>query len=70
MWLVGRAHGVRLSMAIAFTLQWFWRGWEIGFAPGGLVTAFVCSAFTGVLFGWLPASSAARLDPVEALARE
>ncbi len=68
--LVGGALGVTLSMAIAFTLQLFLPGWEIGFSPVALVTAFVCSTFTGVLFGWLPARSAARLDPVEALARE
>ena len=68
--LVGGALGVMLSMAIAFTLQLFLPGWEIGFSPVALVTAFICSTFTGVLFGWLPARSAARLDPVDALARE
>jgi macrolide transport system ATP-binding/permease protein len=68
--LVGGALGVTLSMAIAFTLQLFLPGWEIGFSPVALITAFVCSTFTGVLFGWLPARSAARLDPVDALARE
>ncbi|WAH53448.1 macrolide ABC transporter ATP-binding protein/permease MacB [Pseudescherichia vulneris] len=68
--LVGGALGVSLSMLIAFTLQLFLPGWEIGFSPVALVTAFVCSTFTGVLFGWLPARNAARLDPVEALARE
>ena len=38
--------------------------------PLALVTAFLCSTLTGVLFGWLPARNAARLDPVDALARE
>jgi len=68
--LVGGALGVMLSMLIAFALQLFLPGWEIGFSPVALLTAFLCSTFTGVLFGWLPARNAARLDPVDALARE
>ena len=68
--LVGGAIGVGLSLMIAFTLQLFLPSWEIGFSPLALVTAFLCSTLTGVLFGWLPARSAARLDPVEALSRE
>ncbi|SCC57644.1 macrolide ABC transporter ATP-binding protein/permease MacB [Kosakonia oryziphila] len=68
--LVGGALGVTLSMLIAFILQLFLPGWEIGFSPVALITAFLCSTFTGVLFGWLPARNAARLDPVDALARE
>ena len=68
--LVGGALGVMLSMLIAFTLQLFLPVWEIGFSPVALLTAFLCSTFTGVLFGWLPARNAARLDPVDALARE
>ena len=35
-----------------------------------IVAAFLCSCVIGVTFGFLPARSAARLDPVEALARE
>ena len=68
--LVGGALGISLSMLIAFTLQLFLPGWEIGFSPVALLTAFLCSTATGVLFGWLPARNAARLDPVDALARE
>lgn len=68
--LVGGAIGVALSMMIAFLLQLVLPGWEIGFSPLALLTAFVCSTLTGVLFGWLPARNAARLDPVDALARE
>lgn len=68
--LVGGALGVTLSLMIAVVLQLFLPGWEIGFSPLALLTAFLCSTLTGVLFGWLPARNAARLDPVDALARE
>ena len=68
--LVGGAMGIALSMMIAFMLQLFLPGWEIGFSPVAILTAFLCSTVTGILFGWLPARNAARLDPVDALARE
>ncbi|MFU0964988.1 macrolide ABC transporter ATP-binding protein/permease MacB [Kluyvera ascorbata] len=68
--LVGGAIGVMLSLMIALLLQLVLPGWEIGFSPLALLTAFICSTLTGVLFGWLPARNAARLDPVDALARE
>ncbi|MEW5560003.1 macrolide ABC transporter ATP-binding protein/permease MacB [Enterobacter asburiae] len=68
--LVGGALGVSLSLMIAFTLQLFLPDWGIGFSPLALLMAFICSTLTGVLFGWLPARNAARLDPVDALARE
>lgn len=68
--LVGGALGITLSLLIAFLLQLFLPGWEIGFSPLALFTAFLCSTATGVIFGWLPARNAARLNPVDALARE
>ena len=68
--LVGGALGIVLSLLIAVTLQFFLPGWQIGFSPLALVTAFACSTAIGVLFGWLPARNAARLNPIDALARE
>jgi len=68
--LVGGALGVTLSLLIATALQFVLPGWEIGFSPVALLTAFGCSTAIGVLFGWLPARNAARLNPIDALARE
>jgi macrolide transport system ATP-binding/permease protein len=35
-----------------------------------MLAAFLCSTSIGIAFGFLPARNAARLDPVDALARE
>jgi macrolide transport system ATP-binding/permease protein len=40
------------------------------FSLMSIVSAFLCSTIIGVVFGFLPARNAARLDPIEALARE
>ncbi len=45
-------------------------GWRVIFTAGPIVLAFGCAFLTGIVFGYLPARKAARLDPIEALARD
>ena len=68
--LVGGALGIALSFAIGLLVQLAMPGWQISFPPVALLSAFLCSTGIGVVFGYLPARSAARLNPIDALARE
>jgi macrolide transport system ATP-binding/permease protein len=68
--LVGGLIGVMLSYGISFVFSLFVKQWQMIFSIGAVVSAFLCATLIGVLFGYLPARNAARLDPIEALARE
>ncbi|MBL5905893.1 macrolide ABC transporter ATP-binding protein/permease MacB [Serratia fonticola] len=68
--LVGGILGIVLSFTIGLLVQLAMPGWQINFPLVALLSAFLCSTGIGVVFGYLPARSAARLDPIDALARE
>ena len=44
--------------------------WKMSFSPIALTGAVVFSAIIGILFGFFPARTASRLDPIEALRHE
>jgi macrolide transport system ATP-binding/permease protein len=67
---VGGAAGVALSFALGSGLTAMVAGATVRYSAESIVLAIVSSSLIGVVFGFMPARSAARLDPVEALARE
>ncbi len=68
--LLGGAIGILLALGLGYIFEAAEMGFAMIFSTGSIVAAFVCSTLIGVIFGFLPARNAARLDPVEALARD
>ena len=46
------------------------KDFQMAYSTSSMLAAFACATLIGVVFGFLPARSAARLDPVQALAHE
>ncbi|HEX4549839.1 FtsX-like permease family protein, partial [Pseudomonas sp.] len=68
--LLGGAIGISLSYAIGHLFSVFIKEWEMVFSMASVVTAVICSTLIGIVFGFVPARNASRLDPIEALARD
>ncbi|ACO73218.1 ABC transporter, ATP-binding/permease protein [Laribacter hongkongensis HLHK9] len=68
--LLGGVLGVGLSLAIGVAFDQFVSNFRMVYSATSIVAAFACSTLIGVLFGYLPARNAARLDPVVALSRD
>jgi macrolide transport system ATP-binding/permease protein len=65
---LGGLIGLALGLAISLTLERF--GMSISITPEPAILAFGSALAIGLIFGYLPARKAARLDPVIALASE
>ncbi|WP_431686757.1 MacB family efflux pump subunit [Hahella sp. NBU794] len=68
--LIGGGIGILLSFGVGGLFSLLVQDMQMSFSVTAIVSAVVCSSLIGVLFGFLPARNAARLDPIEALARE
>ena len=66
--VVGGCAGVAIGLAVGGALIW----WNVPviFSLRAIVGAFACATATGLVFGFMPARQAARLDPVAALSSE
>lgn len=67
--VLGGVIGVGLALVIGMIFDKAGSPFQMVFSSTSIVAAFLCSTLIGVLFGFLPAQRAARLDPVDALSR-
>ena len=68
--LIGGAMGVSLALFAGIVFNSLDVGIRMMFSTASIVGAFAVSSTIGIVFGFVPARNAARLDPVNALARE
>lgn len=68
--LIGGFAGVALTFVVATVVQYFFPSIVLSFSAVSVLAAVVTSSAIGIVFGFMPARSASRLNPIEALARE
>jgi putative ABC transport system permease protein len=67
----GAVIGILIGLAIPVTAQAFLPGnLRVPVSSISVILAFVVSCSTGLFFGYLPASQAAKLQPIESLRYE
>lgn len=65
---IGGLMGLAIGFSVGSALTLF--EVKVLFSPGPAILAFACAVGTGLLFGYLPARKASRMDPVVALSSE
>jgi len=69
--LIGGALGIGLALSVGEIVPRLGgEGVRMIYSTDSMIYAFLCSTAIGIVFGFLPARNAAKLDPVDALARD
>ena len=69
--ILGGLLGIGLAFAIGEGINRIGGdSFKVIYSPTSIIAAFICSTLIGIIFGFLPARNAAKLDPVEALSRD
>ncbi|UDW84333.1 MacB family efflux pump subunit [Pasteurella canis] len=68
--LIGGVLGICASLIFGLVFNQFATNFSMIFSPFSIITAVLCSSLIGIIFGYIPAKNAAKLNPINALARE
>jgi macrolide transport system ATP-binding/permease protein len=66
----GGALGIGLAYLIGMIFTYTGSSFQMIYSSTSIVAAFACSTLIGIVFGYLPARNAAKLNPVDALSRD
>jgi len=66
-WFLGSIFGIIASWGLAAVARAYGLAWDFSFPSAGIGLSLLFSTICGLVFGFRPARSASRLDPVEAL---
>jgi macrolide transport system ATP-binding/permease protein len=67
--VLGGLLGIAVALIFGALFSSFTTNFALVYSPMSFVVAVLCSSLIGIVFGYLPARNASRLDPVVALAR-
>ncbi|MBQ9600795.1 MAG: MacB family efflux pump subunit [Neisseriaceae bacterium] len=68
--VIGGLLGVLISFAIGAIFNRFSGDFTMSFSTASIIGAVVCSTAIGIIFGYMPAKNASKLNPIDALAQE
>lgn len=68
--LIGGAAGITLSYGISLIFNNLVSSFAMSFSTTSIVMAVLCSTMIGIIFGFMPARNASKLNPITALSRE
>lgn len=68
--LIGGLIGIVFAIAIITTFNTLGENFKMILSVQSVVVAVLCSTLIGIIFGYLPARNASRLNPINALAQE
>ena len=68
--LIGGMVGVLVSFSITALFNYLVKDFSMPFSAGSVVGAVLCSSAIGVLFGFMPANRASKLNPIDALSHD
>lgn len=68
--ILGGMLGILLALVIGMVFDSFSTDFKLIYSVTSMVVAFICSTLIGIVFGYLPANNAAKLNPVDALSSD
>lgn len=68
--LIGGVVGVLFSFGLSAVFNHFVSDFAMAFSTSSIVGAVLCSTAIGVIFGYMPAKNASKLNPIDALAHD